>query len=125
MSEGSSPRRGRFARLTDLEIGHVVDVHVVDITVKLAFGNLGGFGGCLSLDFVGLHFVVEVFYIDLEQMERGAGGLTIPAGSIGGFVGEGVEERGLERSCHDLEVLGIELVGVARNFYSAHKGYDS
>ena len=86
------------------ELAHGVDIHVVGIAAKSALGNLGGFGHVVSLDFVGLHFVVEVFYIDLEQAERGAVG----AASLAVIVVESFErgeERGLNCSCHDFEVL--------------------
>lgn len=86
------------------ELAHGVDVHVVGIAAKSALGYLGGFGHVVSLDFVGLHFVVEVFYIDLEQTERGAVG----AASLAVIVVESFErgeERGLNCSCHDFEVL--------------------
>lgn len=52
-----------------LELAHRVDIHIVGIGTKAALGDFGGFGHCVGLDFVGLHFVVEVFYIDLEHTE--------------------------------------------------------
>lgn len=64
------------------ELAHGVDIHVVGIAAKSALGNLGGFGHVVSLDFVGLHFVVEVFYIDLEQTERGAVGAASLAACV-------------------------------------------
>ncbi len=86
------------------ELAHIVDVHVVGVAAKAALGYLGGFGHAVSLDFVGLHFVVEVFYIDLEQTERGAvGAAGLAAIVVESF--ERGEERGLNCSCHDFEVL--------------------
>lgn len=96
-AEGESVRSG-------LEIAHGVDVHVVGIAAKAALCYVGGFGHRVSLDFVGLHFVVEVFYIDLEQTERGAvGAAGLAAIVVESF--ERGEERGLNCSCHDFEVL--------------------
>lgn len=53
----------------DLPSHHFVDVHVVNVAVKSAFGYLGGFGCRVSLDFVGFHLVVEILYIDLIHTE--------------------------------------------------------
>ena len=49
---------------------------------KTALGYVGSFGHAACLDFVGLHFVVEVLYIDLEQTEGGAA----PLAGVGCFV---------------------------------------
>ena len=76
------------------ELAHGVDVHVVGIAAKSALGYLGGFGHVVSLDFVGLHFVVEVFYIDLEHTELRAVGTASLAADVFGVFERG-EERGL------------------------------
>lgn len=87
-----------------LELAHRVDIHIVGIGTKAALGDFGGFGHCVGLDFVGLHFVVEVFYIDLEQTERGAVGTASLAVIVVESFERG-EERGLNSCCHDFEVL--------------------
>lgn len=74
-----------------LELAHIVDVHIVGFAAKAALGYIGGFGHIVSLDFVGLHFVIEVFYIDLEQAElRAVGTAGLAANVVGVF------ERGKE-----------------------------
>ena len=75
-----------------LELAHRVDIHIVGIGTKAALGDFGGFGHCVGLDFVGLHFVVEVFYIDLEHTEL----RTVGAASLAADV-FGVFKRGKER----------------------------
>ena len=76
-----------------LELAHRVDIHIVGIGTKAALGDFGGFGHCVGLDFVGLPFVVEVFYIDLEHTGlRAVGAASLAADIFGVF------ERGEERS---------------------------
>ena len=77
-----------------LELAHRVDIHIVGIGTKAALGDFCGFGHIVGLDFVGLHLVVEVFYIDLEHTElRAVGTAALAADVFGGF--ERGEERGL------------------------------
>ena len=77
-----------------LELAHRVDIHIVGIGTKAALGDFGGFGHCVGLDFVGLHLVVEVFYIDLEHTELRAVGTASLAADVFGVFERG-EERGL------------------------------
>lgn len=102
-STATAPEGAVSGVWSGLELAHIVDVHIVGITAKAALGDFGGFGHGVSLDFVGLHFVVEVFYIDLEHTElRAVGTASLAADVVGVF--ERGEERGLNCSCHDFEV---------------------
>lgn len=82
-------------RLERLILAHIVYVHVVDIAGKTAFCDFGCFGGRVSLYFVSLYLVVEVFYIDLEQVGFGAVGAAALAIDVV-VVGGGREEGGLK-----------------------------
>ena len=91
VSTATAPEGAVCGVWSGLELAHIVDIHIVGIGAKAALGYLGGFGHCVSLDFIGLHFVVEVFYIDLEQAELRAVGTASLATDV-----VGVFERGEE-----------------------------
>ena len=74
----------------DLPSHHFVDVHVVNVAFKSAFCYLGGFGCRVGHDFVGLHLVVEILYIDLIHTE--AVGAVATGFAIVVFVGCGSEK---------------------------------
>lgn len=76
------PPKGLRRVWSGLPLAHIVDIHVVGFVAKTALGYVGSFGHAACLDFVGLHFVVEVLYIDLEQTEGGAA----PLAGVGCFV---------------------------------------
>lgn len=61
---------------SDISIDHFVDVHVVNITVEVAFSDLCCFGSTFGFDFERLDLVVEVFYVDLVEVRFAAVGAT-------------------------------------------------